>query len=201
MKLIVVAALLTALALPAQAQRLDTRVREAKATDRGLECRLNANRDTKIEPGTGRWPSMAVLLQRPEEQEAWLRVKLGFTFEPQGDGRFGLSSRLFAFGILDMRMAPAPPPIKVRLLIDGSDSGVPMKIFVESDNPNDLFVEVPHKRRAEIAERILRARWVDVEVVNRDKTVRRYRFDALRIADAAEILSLVKFRCDGPRAD
>lgn len=201
MKLIAAAALLTAIALPAQAQRLDTRVREVKTIYHGIECRLNANRDMTIQPGAGGASRIAVLLQRPEEQESWLRAKLGFTFEPEGNGRFGLTSQLFAFGILDMRMAPAPPPIKVRLLIDGSDSGVPMKIYVESDNPNDLFVEVPHKRGAEIAERILRARWVDVEVVNRDKTVRRYRFDALRITDAAEILSLVKFRCDGPRAD
>jgi hypothetical protein len=201
MRLILAAATLIALALPAYAQRLDTRVREVTRSPGEVACRLNANDGMKIETGVAKSLPMATLLQRPVETAPGIVPRLGFILEPGNGERFSIEIRFFAFTILDMRLSPAPPPAKVRVLIDGEDSGLALIVHADRRSPNDIFVEVPEAAQASAGERIVHARAIDVEVTNRDGTVTRYRFDGLRMAEAVEIVGLIRFSCEGDRAD
>lgn len=198
MRLILAATLLSALALPAHAQRLDDRVREVSAD--GMRCRLNANRAMLVERDDD--GPQASLFQPPVEPDTAFNVTLGFSFGPRPGTRFGVGARVVMLQLLPLHRARPAMPSSARLLIDGADSGVRLRIETNPDRAGSAYLTVPEEVRAETAEKMLRAHWIDFLVTGGDSArARTYRFDAFRISNAAETLSLIRFGCGGPRAD
>ncbi|MEZ0242179.1 MAG: hypothetical protein ACAH11_02310 [Sphingomonas sp.] len=202
MRLILAAALLTALTLPAQAQRLDTRVRELGTTPTGLTCRGNANRGLILDHDRDGRNPRAILFATPVEKDKELDVQLGIVLTPSaGSKHHGAAGRSMG---LQMWAIDRKFPIEVtggRLLIDGQNSGVRLMLQTNPDRPDAFYLTIPDADRADVTDRMLSARWVDFEALNQGVVVRRFRFDMLRVADVTETLSLIKWSCLGDKAD
>jgi len=192
MRLILAAAMLASIALPAAAQRLDDRVVGVRTDADGVSCRLSANNRVRLVESS----ASAYLLQRPVDADPRIDVSLGMIFSPStGASVMGLQ-------FLPLGGTPPPQPTAARLLIDGTDSGVHLLLQGDPDQPGAVYVTVPDADRPETAKRMIDARWFEFEVSDgASARPRRYRFDGLRIRDVAEILSIIHYRCGGPRAD
>ncbi|MCW3847671.1 hypothetical protein OF829_10495 [Sphingomonas sp. LB-2] len=201
MRLILAAFALTALALPAHAQRLDTRVREVTTDAGGTKCRLNANPGMLLVNAAAGAEPQALLDQPPIDAVRGFHVLLGMTFQPRPATRFNSGPSVLGLELIPIGRTRTRKVSHGRLLIDGEDSGVKLILQVNPDRPRATYLAVPEALRLQTAERILRSRSVDFEVTDGVGTVTHYRFDGLRIADAAEILSIIKFSCNTYRAD
>ena len=180
-----------ALALPAHAQRLDTRVRDVRTNAAGTSCTLNANRYVWLDESRAE----AGLLHPPIEQKPGYTVELIMTFSP----RTGASVR--GLQIVPYRNLDASPQVGARLLFDGEDSGVKLSLEGNMDHTERSYITVPEADRAETAKRMLDARWFEFVVDEGKGQTRRYRYDGLRLRDVAEILSIIHYSCTGFRAD
>lgn len=190
MRLIFAAAALTILALPAAAQRLDTRVTNVWAAPHGTNCRLSANGNVRLDESR----AQAILSQPPIEDDSRYSVALTMTFSPH-TGASAVGLEIIPIGTNDR-------PVSAKLLIDGTDSGVALSLHGDYDHMERGDATVPEADRAQVARRILAARWVELDVIDGDSPKpRRYRFDALRIRDVAEILEIIHYSCAGFRAD
>jgi len=192
MRLILAAALLAAIALPAHAQRLDTRVREVWSAADGTTCRLNANPYVQLNETSG----AAIFVQTPIDRDPQYSISFTMTFTASGGAR---AERLM---FVPIRSNDRPPLRAARLLIDGEDSGVTLSLLGNYDHTERGYVTVPEPDRAETARRMLAARNFDfvIDEGGPSPRSRRFRFDAARFSEVAEILSLIRFSCAGDRA-
>ncbi|MEZ0242178.1 MAG: hypothetical protein ACAH11_02305 [Sphingomonas sp.] len=191
MRLVLAAAALTAIALPAAAQRLDTRVREVHTTADGTSCRLNANIYVRLDESRGE----AVLAQPPIEDDPQNSVALVMTFSAHG------GASVVGLQILPHSGIDRPPLVSARLLIDGTDSGAKLSLLGDLDHTERGYITVPEGDRGPIARRLFNARWFEFEVIDKaSPEPRRYRFDALRIRDVVEVLEIIHYSCAGGRA-
>lgn len=191
MRLILAAAALTALALPAQAQRLDTR-------------RINIESDkyhTKC--GFSSYPELTLVTTRNGNAASWVKapegvapdagVILSLAFSPaKGGWQRPAILVLMLTGPMDSGVSAVA---RGRLRVDG-EPGVPMSfssrpdkfMMMAGNNGNEaVYSMIDHSKRAEI----------DLLDSN-GAVVRTYSWDTSRLADAVETVSVVGWSCTSP---
>lgn len=191
MRLILAVTALAAIALPAQAQRLDTRVRGVRTNASGTICSLNANSNVRLDESKAE----AWLSQEPIEGQPGYSVSLTMRFSPRdGPSVLGLQ-------IIPIRDLEPPRQFGARLLLDDVDSGVALSLAGNMDHFERGYVTVPEADRAATAQRMIDARWFEFVIDEGQGQTRRYRYDGLRIREVVEVLEIIHYSCTGSRAD
>lgn len=202
MRLILAAtAAFTTLALPAHAQRVDTRQIDIRETASGRTCSFNAYRDlTLIDTRKGRDANIATW-RRPAQglpaTDASARMELIFT--PARIGAYqwmtppilGLGFTIRADAVLTRESVAG-----ARLSIDG---GPPIALQYSASRTNLIFAV--NRDIDQVAHRMIEfnRKTADLEILDANgATLRRYSFDISRLNASVEVVSIVGWTCDAP---
>lgn len=202
MRPIVLAAALAGFALPAQAQRIDTRVRELKTYEGQIMCIGHANRDLQLFHDPDGRNAHGKLFQRPVAPDPVMDVTMGLAFQPREGTRHGVGTQLMGIQVRLGTVTLDAPIAGGRLILDGTPVAWEPIVGPAHRNANIMYVLAPPADRFTLGERVLATRWIDVELLDASGTVlRRYRYDGARMDEAAETLSIINWSCNGARAD
>ena len=197
---LILAAAFTALALPAHAQRVDTRRIEIREMPSSTMCSFNAYRDlTLIDGAKGGHGKVATWRKAPEGSPLGERARLELVFEPAeaGEGKWrrppilGLAFHAYADDTLTRDAIGG-----ARLSIDGESP-----VELQYNASRDKFTFAVALDTEEVAHRLIKfgRKTAEVEIYDRQgTTIRRYTIDIDRLIDAVEIVSIVGWSCTSP---
>ncbi len=201
MRLILAVATFAALALPAHAQRVDTRQIDIRETAAGRTCSFNAYPDiTLVDARKGRDANLAT----------WRKSAQGL---PAGDTTARME---LIFGPADIgeRKWMTPPVLGLGFTIRADatltrdavagarfsiDGGPPIALQYNASRTNLIFPVSPDADT--IAYRMIEfnRKTADLEILGANgATLRRYSFDISRLNAGVEVVSIVGWTCDDP---
>ncbi|MES2444106.1 MAG: hypothetical protein V4574_14860 [Pseudomonadota bacterium] len=190
--------LLAALAFPtlAAAQGADTHMIDVRQTDEGYACRaaalpeLNLSHDWR---GGGR--SASWHLPARDANAAALEMLVAFT--PDDAAPFGTESVIRGF-LLETAGAPLPArPRAAHLRIDGIPDATILSVEPDLSDPTILTVSVIERQRTLLAQRLMNAAIVELDLTDATvTTLRRYSWDIRKLRRAPELLQLVNWSCN-----
>lgn len=195
MRLILAAAALTALALPASAQRLDTRRVDIKTVGDRTTCGFNAypgmtlveNKDLRTvilglpaegaQPDIG--PTMSLLFGQAQD---WRRpAVMGILLGGRG------SATLKADAIFSGRLRVDGGPAFALFATNGDGNGETFTMISDMAINPAIYAMIDHSQR------------VDVDLLDaRGKVLRSFNWDTRRVSDAVETVSVVGWSCTSP---
>jgi hypothetical protein len=201
MRLLAAIAALTIAALPAHAQRVDTRQIDIRETASGRTCSFNAYPDiTLIDTRKGRDGNIATWRKSARglpAKDTSARMELIFGPAGIGEGKWmtppvlGLGITIRADATLTRESVAG-----ARLSIDGE---APIALQYNASRTNLIFAV--NRDADTVAHRMIEfnRKTADLEILDANGgTLRRYSFDISRLNAGVEVVSIVGWTCDAP---
>jgi len=192
----VIAGLFALLATPAAAQDADNHMADVRQTDDGYACHaaalpdLNLSHDWRGGDRSASW-------RMPARDAGGAEQAMLVSFTPSEGAAFGTETQIRGF-VLDTALAPlSASPKTAHLRIDGIADATILTLTADSAASKSLSVSVIERQRAALAERLMSASILEMDLTDATvTTLRRYSWDVRKLRRAPELLQLVNWSCN-----
>lgn len=182
-----------AIAAPAAAQETDIRVTEVSESSDGFSCRAQALPELRIshdwrDGGRGAgWTSQARDVGSADE------LRFNVAFSPSDTAPFGTASGVTGFSLQFSKPLPRPATT-AHLRIDGTAD--PSAILLLDGDTRFLSVAVGERQRSTLAERLMRASILELDLADASGApLRRLGWDVRKLRRAPQLLQLINWSC------
>lgn len=184
------------LAALALAQTAETHMTDVRQTDDGYTCRaaaipeLSLSHDWRNGERSASW-------HMPARDSGGAMLEMLVSFTPSDGARFGTETQIRGF-VLETGAAPLHgTPRAAHLRIDGIADATILSVELDPADPQSLTVPVIERQRALLAERLMTAAIVELDLTDATATtLRRYSWDVRKLRRAPELLQLVNWSCN-----
>lgn len=191
-----IAGLLALLAAPAAAQDTGTRMTDVHQTDDGYVCTaaslpgLSLSHDWRGGDRSASW-------RMPARDPGAATLELLVSFTPNESATFGTETAIRGF-LIETPAAPlSTTPKAAHLRIDGIPDATVLMIDPELTDPKSVTVSLIERQRTVLAERLMTASIVELDLTDATATtLRRYSWDVRKLRRAPELLQLVNWSCN-----
>ncbi|MES2444113.1 MAG: hypothetical protein V4574_14895 [Pseudomonadota bacterium] len=201
--MLIAAALLGMLATPAAAQHIDTSLSERVVEEDGtVSCRFTAIPELQpmqMPDGRQRWLWARAALEHDSAARRY--IALAVWFLPASDGGSAASS-LEMLSIINEHEAFARPVAAARLLIDGKDSGLPLRLEgtlrTAPGARNTLRLRPGPGQGPQFATLLIPASSTQLDLLDADGAiVRSFHWDVRSLRRVTPLLDRVDWKCGG----
>jgi hypothetical protein len=188
--------LLMLLAAPAAAQDAGNRMTDVRQTDDGYACTaaslpgLNLSHDWRGGDRNAYW-------HMPARDAGAATLEMLVTFAPNERAAFGTETTVRGF-LIETAGVPLPArPKAAHLRIDGIEDATALSIDPDLSDTKSVSVSVLERLRTTLADRLMTASIVEVDLTDATATtLRRYSWDVRKLRRAPELLQLVNWSCN-----
>ena len=185
-----------AIAAPAAAQDAGNRMTDVRQTDDGYACTaaslpgLNLSHDWRGGDRSAWW-------HMPARDAGAATLELLVSFAPNESAAFGTETNVRGF-LIETPAAPlSAKPKSAHLRIDGIDDATSLTVDTDASDTKSVSVSVIERRRVALAERLMTASIVELDLTDATATtLRRYSWDVRKLRRAPELLQLVNWSCN-----
>jgi hypothetical protein len=198
MRLLLATGLLSTLAFPAAAQRVDTRIDDVRPVGDGLSCRAHHHPDLQLVHGkNGEQPSASISYDA-KESTGYDDLRMIIALRPKGKTAIETEGKYIGGEVTGFRLRtvdfPDAPVAEALLSLDGKPD--PAKFQVVRKHRPPTF-EIGTGDGGPLAERLVRAEKAELVLVDdARKVLGRFTWDVGRFRYAIELPILWGWRCD-----
>lgn len=184
-----------AFATPAAAQEAESRMTDVRQTDDGYACTaaslpgLNLSHDWRGGDRSAWW-------HMPARDAGAATLEMLVSFAPSDTAAFGTETTVRGFLIETPATPLSARPKAAHLRIDGIADPISLSVDTEVSDTKSVTVSVIERQRIALAERLMTASIVEIDLTDATATtLRRYSWDVRKLRRAPELLQLVNWSC------